>query len=66
MPETAMNTEKEIERLREVVVVRTSQLENEAEPPGTDECRFDAPVRRGAVKLLRTAVSDEKQKGTAA
>ena len=61
-----MNTEKEIERLRKVVVVRTSQLENEAESPGTDECSFDAPARRGAIKLLRTAVSDEKQHGTAA
>ena len=60
------HADKEVERLRKVVVIRTSQVEDEAESSGTHECSFDAPTRRGAIKLLRTVVSDEKQHGTAA
>jgi len=63
--EAAMNADKELERLRKVVVVRTSQVEDEAESSGAHECSFDAPARRGAIKLLRTAVSDEKPHSTA-
>jgi hypothetical protein len=61
-----MNTEKELERLRKVVVVRTSQLENKAGSSGACQSSFDAPARRGAIKLLRTAVFNEKHHGTAA
>jgi hypothetical protein len=57
--EAAMNTEKEIECLRTAVVVRASQLEK-IERRGIANDRFDATTKRGALKLLRTAVSAEK------
>ena len=53
-----MNTEKEIEYLRTAVVVRASQLEKSER--GIADGKFDATTKRGALKLLRTAVSAEK------
>ena len=54
-----MNTEKEIEYLRTEAVVRALQLE-EIESCGIADDEFDATTKRGALKLLRTAVSAEK------
>jgi hypothetical protein len=61
-----MNTDKEIERLRTAVVTRASRLEKEIELPDFDEGRFDDTAKRGALKLLRTAVSAEKHERSAA
>jgi hypothetical protein len=62
--EAVMNTEKEIDCLRTAVVVRASQLEK-IERHIADG-GFDATTRRGALKLLRTAVSAEKHDKRAA
>ena len=61
-----MNTDKEIERLRTVVVVRASHLEREIAQVGIAEGSFDATSKRGALRLLRTAVSAEKHQKAAA
>ena len=61
-----MNTDKEIERLRTLVVVRASHLEREIAQVGIAEGSFDATSKRGALRLLRTAVSEEKHQKAAA
>ena len=61
-----MNTDKEIERLRTTVVVRASHLEKEIAQAGIAEGSFDATTKRGALRLLRTAVSEEKHQQAAA
>jgi len=61
-----MNTDKEIERLRTVVVVCASHLEREIAQVGIAEGSFDATSKRGALRLLRTAVSAEKHQKAAA
>jgi hypothetical protein len=61
-----MNTDKEIERLRTVVVVRAAHLEKENSQVVIAEGGFDATSRRGALRLLRTAVSAEKHQKAAA
>ena len=62
-----MNTEKEIERLRTAVVVRATDLEKKEDAQlGTAEGGFDATARRGALRLLETALSAEKHQRAAA
>jgi len=61
-----MDTDKEIERLRTTVVVRASHLEKEIAQAGIAEGSFDATTKRGALRLLRTAVSEEKDQKAAA
>ena len=61
-----MNTDKEIERLRTAVVVRASQLEKENAQVETAEGGFDTTARRGALRLLQTALSAEKHQRAAA
>ena len=58
-----MNTEKKIERLRTAILEKE---EKEIERQDIAEGRFDATTMRGALKLLRTAVSAEKHENTAA
>ncbi len=61
-----MNRDKQIERLRTAVVVRASHLEKEIAQAGIAEGSFDATTKRGALKLLRTAVSAERHENAAA
>jgi hypothetical protein len=61
-----MNTDNEIERLRTAVVVRASHLEREIVQAGIVEDGFDATTKRGALRLLRTAMSAEKHQTAAA
>jgi hypothetical protein len=65
-PGAAMTTEQKIERLRTTIAVNASHLKTEIELPDVAAGSFDATTKRGALKLLRTAVSAEKHENTAA
>jgi len=64
--ESAMNSERAIERLRTAIATGASRLEKEIEPADVADGKFDANTKRGALKLLRTVVSAEKHVNTAA
>jgi len=58
--ESAMNSERAIERLRTAIATGASR------PADVADGKFDATTKRGALKLLRTVVSAEKHVNTAA